>query len=360
VRDAVRIIHERGGLDETSESTAATSVPIANSSSGPLVAVVAEAGRPELVRELLGEAARLASEIDGSTVLITETDELDTSTMLSYGADRFLLIDGGLVEEDLAGALADWALEQPPWAILTGSTAAGREVASRAAAHLGVGLTGDAVELEVAAGRLVAWKPAFGGQLVAGVKTSSPIQMATVRAGVLPTPTPRAVNDGDATPLERRSITPRGRVRVLNRTRDDDIDVLAGAPIVISVGQGVDPADYGDLEPLTTLLGAELGCTRKVTDKGWMTHARQIGITGRSIAPRLFVMIGASGRFNHSVGIRAAKTVIAINSDPDVPAWDHADAGIVGDWKEVVPLLIAELERSESPKSEPIDSTLVR
>jgi len=93
------------------------------------------------------------------------------------------------------------------------------------------------------------------------------------------------------------------------------------------------------------LLGAELGATRKVTDEGWLPRARQIGLTGRSIAPRLFVSIGASGKFNHTIGLRAARTVLAINNQPSAPIFGAADAGIVGDWQEVLPLLVAELER---------------
>ena len=112
---------------------------------------------------------------------------------------------------------------------------------------------------------------------------------------------------------------------------------------MIGVGRGVAPDEYGALEPLRTLLGAELGATRKVTDKGWLPRARQIGITGRSIAPRLFVSIGASGKFNHTVGVRAAGTVLAINPDPDAPIWDHADVGIVADWHDAVPALVTAL-----------------
>jgi electron transfer flavoprotein alpha subunit len=91
------------------------------------------------------------------------------------------------------------------------------------------------------------------------------------------------------------------------------------------------------------VLGAELGATRKVTDKGWLPRARQVGITGRSVAPRLYVSIGASGKFNHAIGVRAARTVLCVNSNPDALMFASADVGIVGDYREVVPLLVAEL-----------------
>jgi electron transfer flavoprotein alpha subunit len=109
---------------------------------------------------------------------------------------------------------------------------------------------------------------------------------------------------------------------------------------VIGVGMGVPPDEYPELETLRKLLGAELAATRKVTDNGWLPRARQVGITGRAIAPRLFVSIGASGKFNHVIGVRAAGTVLAINPDPDALIFDTADIGIVGDWREVLPLLV--------------------
>ena len=228
-----------------------------------------------------------------------------------------------------------------PWAVLAPSTAWGREVASRAAARLGAGLTGDAVDLEVESGRLVAWKPAFGGQLVAAITASSPVQMATVRAGMLPSLAPRSATAA----VRTLTVRPRGRVRVLSRTRDDDLDTLAEAHAVIGVGTGVAATEYEELDPLVRVLDAELAATRKVTDRGWLPRARQVGLTGRTIAPRLYVAIGIAGKFNHMVGVRAAGTVVAVNADPDALVFQAADVGIVGDWHATVPLLVTELER---------------
>jgi electron transfer flavoprotein alpha subunit len=226
--------------------------------------------------------------------------------------------------------------------VLAPSTAWGREVASRTAAAVGAGLTGDAVGFELEDGRLVAWKPAFGGQLVAAIHASSIVQMATVRAGMLAQLAPRA-----ATATVRRvAVYPRGRVRVVARTRDDDLDVLAEARTVVGIGTGgITPDDYPRIEPLREVLGAELGATRKVTDNGWLPRARQIGITGRTIAPHLYVALGMSGKFNHMVGVRAATTVLAVNDDRDALVFDSADIGIVGDAVQAAALLAGELER---------------
>ncbi|MCY3851271.1 MAG: electron transfer flavoprotein subunit alpha/FixB family protein, partial [Acidimicrobiaceae bacterium] len=304
------------------------------------------------LRELLGAAGLLAAEINGSTAVLLPDSigassagpVIDAEFLAAYGADHIVHLAGAVAEEDVAAASAIWAADRLPWAILAPGTSAGREVASRVAADLGAGLAGDAVEFDVQDGRLVAWKSAFGGQLIVAVHTRTPVQLATVRAGVLPTPEALEPGRRKIPAEEHIEVSPRGRLRVIARRRDDDIDVLADAATVIAVGQGVDPADYPKLDPLLRLLDAELACTRKVTDNGWMPHARQIGITGRSISPRLFVMIGASGKFNHTVGIRGALSVLAITNDPEAPAWEHADAGIVGDWQEVLPLLLAEIE----------------
>ena len=123
--------------------------------------------------------------------------------------------------------------------------------------------------------------------------------------------------------------------------RDDDLDVLAGATRVVSVGKGVDPTEHPRVEALAARLGAELAATRKVTDAGWLPHSRQVGITGQNLAPELALVIGASGKFNHMVGLRRAGLIVAINPDPDAPVFDFADYGIVADWHEAA----TELER---------------
>ncbi len=349
IRTAVQLLAARDALMDPEEDAGAilrVCDPVhTGAEHAPVVGVVLEPDRAHSARELLGAAAGLAHELGGRVAAITL--EAPRSAVLgSWGADEVVAVEGDLVEEDVARVVAEWAGDPATWAILVPGTAWGREVAARAAARLGAGLTGDAVGLEIGhdedAGRLVAWKPAFGGQLVAAILTTSPIQMATVRAGVLSSLAPRSHTASVRTITTR----PRGRVRVLARTRDDDLDVLAEARAVVGVGQGVAPETYPLLDPLLEVLGAHLGATRKVTDQGWLPRARQIGITGRTIAPRLYVAIGTSGKFNHMVGVRASGTVLAINPDPDALVFQVADIGIVGNWTEVIPSLVDELARA--------------
>jgi len=356
VRAAVGHLLARRALTEPTEDAAAIErVPDARPGAGPIVGVVMEPDRPHLGRELLGAAASLAAEMTGSVAAIT-LEAPRPAVLGSWGADEVVVLDtrtgaealdpARLVEEDVARVVADWAGPAAAWAVLVPSTAWGREVAARAAVRLGAGLTGDAVGVEVGDGRLVAWKPAFGGQLVAAITSTSSVQMATVRAGMLTALAPRA-----ATASVRTIPThARGRVRVLARTRDDDLDTLAEARAVVGIGQGIPPDEYAALDPLVATLGAELAATRKVTDRGWLPRSRQIGITGRSIAPRLYVSLATSGKFNHMVGVRAAGTVLAVNADPTALVFDAADIGIVGDWRAVVPVLVAELERGAAAR----------
>ncbi|MEO7556189.1 MAG: electron transfer flavoprotein subunit alpha/FixB family protein, partial [Acidimicrobiales bacterium] len=344
VADAVKLLADRGALDVPVAAGGAARLGEPLDVTGPAVVAVVEPGRPKVGRELLGAAYGLAGAIGGhvAAVVVGRSDD----PVASWGADAVVRVDGVRSEEDVAAALAAWAGRSRPWAVLLPGTTWGREVGGRAAAALGAGLTGDAIELEVATvastgeHQLLAWKPAFGGRLVAAIYCSTAIQMATVRAGVLAVPAARTAT---SVPAERMSVPARGRLEVLDTERDDDIDTLAGARVVVGVGAGVAPDDYPAIDALAAVLGAEIAATRKVTDNAWMPRARQVGITGRSIAPQLYAGVGVSGRFNHAVGIRGAGTVLAINNDPAAPVWDHADVGILGDWREVVPLLVAAL-----------------
>ncbi|MHB1774497.1 MAG: FAD-binding protein [Acidimicrobiales bacterium] len=335
------------------------------------VVVVTEEGRPVVTAELLAAAGTLGA-ATGRAVVVFSTPGDGTPGDGSPGdggtaggwapVDRAVVVRGAEAPEDVAGALVSWARRERPWAVLAPSTDFGREVAGRAAAALGAGLVGDGVGLSLHGGELVAAKPAFSGALVADITWTSPVRMVTVRPGVLPLPAgarpagehapagdrvPAGEGAWPGAPLETEELTvaPRRRVARRGAARDDDLEVLARSEAVIGVGTGVEPDEYPRLSPLAALLGAELAATRKVTDKGWAPRSRQVGITGRSIAPRLYVAVGLSGKFNHMVGVRAAGTILAINADPAAPVFEHADVGIVADWHDALPLLEAALRR---------------
>ncbi len=372
VSRAVDLLEQRDALRRDASADLGPPVPAPVVLPERVIGVVVEPGRPRQARALLGCAARLAFQVEASVVALVQARDAElpvdgadpvraplvvegmpTATLASWGADGAVVLAGSDVEEDLAASLLGWlaaTTDEPGgscWALVVSGTAWGREIAARVAAATGSGLIGDAVDLEVQRGRLVAHKPAFSGATMAEIGCRSPLQLVTVRPGVLPVGAPRQIGKpgaGTELAVEMRLVAPRGRVEVLERDREDDSETMALAPVVLGLGQGVEPTRYHELEGLRRLLGAELAATRKVTDQGWLPRARQLGITGHAIAPRLFVSLGSSGRFNHMVGVRRAGTVLAVNPDPDAPVWEHADVGITARWEEAVPYLQEHLE----------------
>ena len=312
---------------------------------------------PAVGAELLGEAAELAAWISGTVTAVTNiTDEAARVGLGAAGADRLLVVPSAAEPSEQAGALAAAAARRLPWALLVEGTRSGRIVASIVAAREGWGLTGDAVGLEVGPdGRLVAWKPAFGGRLQVPILSRSPVQMATVRPGVLARRPPRA-DAPDPEPEMLPAPAP-SELRTVSVVRDDDDSgELRRARTVVAVGVGVEPDGYPVIDELRAALGdAALGATRRVTDQGWVPRGRQIGVTGHAVSPRLLVAVGSSGRFNHTVGIRNSGTILAINSNPEAEIFDQVDIGLIGEWQTVVPELTAELEaRGIADRMEPL------
>jgi electron transfer flavoprotein alpha subunit len=344
VEAAVRALVERGALTTSTAAAVASSEPLPpeRAAGAHVVAVLLEPGRPQVGAELAVAAARLAARVGGTVEVLAPGTAAEQATA---GADVLCALVGSDLAADVAAAVTDYVRERQPWALLAPSTAFGREVAARAAAATSSGLVGDAVALSVSDdGTLVAAKPAFAGALVADITSRSATCMVTIRPGVLPLPVADRSEGGAS--RTTRPVAALGRVRLLAERRNDDVETLARADVVIGVGAGVGPDEYEQLSPLAATLGAELAATRKVTDKGWAPRARQVGITGRSIAPRLYVAIGLSGKFNHMVGVRGAGTILAVNSDRSAPVFEHCDVGLVADWHEAVPLLQQALRRA--------------
>jgi electron transfer flavoprotein alpha subunit len=328
-------------------SAAKASYSPAISDSPSVIAVVAEPGLSGVTRELIGGAAQLAGQLGARTTLLA-TESVDPVLAWQQGAEKIVTFRSRiertsepLSPDDFADAVARRTPGPRPWAILAPSTTWGREVAGRLSVLLHAGLTGDAIALEVADRRLVCLKPGFGGRLAAQVTATSPVQIATIRPGVLPA-LPLREQPGVAESVDML-VTSRRRVTVTDREVNDAPERLAKAQVVVCVGRGVAPGRYGELKPLLTTLRAELAATRKVTDAGWLPRSRQIGITGRAIAPAVYMLLGASGSFNHMAGIAGAGLVIAVNSDPAARALDSSDVAIVADWAEFASLLADEL-----------------
>ncbi|MFJ1561502.1 FAD-binding protein [Streptomyces mirabilis] len=348
VERAVAKLAELGAFDRGTEPPLLP-VPEPSPETGAAgIVVLAEPGRDRLTRELLGRAAVLAAST-GRRVTLVGPALPPPAVAGAWGADEVRAVIGSDTEQDIAEALASWCSARSPWAVLAASTIWGREITGRTAARLSAGLVGDAIDVDVdARGGLVCWKPAFSGELVVSVTCRSPTCFVTVRGGALHLLEPRAAG---ATQGPDLAVVPRRRPRLAFRVFDDELEVLAAARAVICVGAAVRPEDYPLLDPVLRALDAELAATRKVTDRGWQPRARQIGVTGRSVAPRLYVAIGTSGKFANMAGACGAGLVLGINSDPAAPLFDAVDVAVVADWRAALPRLVTALEQHGPPRS---------
>ncbi|MEZ5142335.1 MAG: hypothetical protein R2726_07415 [Acidimicrobiales bacterium] len=333
------------GEEAESVPRAARRPPVRTKLAAPVIVVVVEPARARLTRELLSAAARLAAELGGRVVALGPglgDTEAVADELVSWGADALVDVTpasaGGLVEEDVATALTEWAqaVGDELWAVLVGGTPWGREVASRAAAALDAGLTGDAVGLAVDGGRLLAWKPAFGGTLVAAIRASSPVQMATVRAGVLPVLAPvPSTRTGSCPAAPSPSSHGAGSWSATAGARTTPTPWPG--PRWWSASDGVDPERYGESRRPARRAGCRAG-RHPQGDRQGLASARPTARHHRPVhLPRLYVALGTSGKYNHLVGVRSAGAILAVNPDPDALVFQVADIGIVGDWAESCP-----------------------
>jgi len=313
-----------------------------------VVAEMGDSGPKPVTAELLAKAASLAGRLDAPVeALVIGAGAVHAPALAAAGADRVLVADApGLIPyttDAHAAVLAEAIRMRAPRVVLLASTARGRDLAPRVAARLGLGLTGDAIDLDVdAEGRVRQMKPAFGGAIVAPILSHARPEMATLRPGILRAARP---DPSRAARVERLAVSevPR-RVRVLEERRLPEASsaALDAADTVLGVGRGIGGPDA--LRPIVALadrLGAAVAATREVTDAGWLPKQHQVGLTGRAIAPRVYVALAISGAAEHLVGLRRAGVIVAINKNPKAPILKAADLGIVADYAALLP----ELER---------------
>jgi electron transfer flavoprotein alpha subunit len=318
-----------------------------------VIAETSQVGLRRVTLELLGKARQLTGVTKSQVVavLIGSAGEGAAKALSAYGADRVLTLDnddlGPVCGRAVANALSEAINAEQPYAVLFAATADGRDLASRIAARLGLGLTGDAIDLEIDdEGRLVQLKPALGGNVIAPILSKTLPNLVTLRPGLLAPIEPGENATASVEALTAPAFDGTDIAVVETHFEDDPGGIaLAQAEIVLGAGMGIGgPENLPQVRSLAAEIGATVATTRSVVHAGWLPHQVQVGISGRTIAPRVYLAVGIRGVFDHTVGIQKAGVIVAVNSNRRHPIFKAADVGIVGDWQEFLPPLVAAIK----------------
>jgi electron transfer flavoprotein alpha subunit len=272
--------------------------------------------------------------------------------LLNYGADRVYLYDNPLLaafrDDPYTDVISSLVRRVKPSIMLFGATNLGRSLAPRVAVRLGTGLTADCTGLDIDEdGNLIQTRPAFGGNVMATIlcEAHRP-QMATVRYKVMK-PAEREENErGEVVQEEFDWGSLTDRVEILGSATEGGETSITEADIIVSGGMGLGNAEgFKLLAELAELLGGAVGASRSAVDEGWIPYRHQVGLSGRTVRPKLYVACGISGSVQHLAGMATSDVIVAINKDPSAPIFRVADYGIVGDLYEVVPMIIEELRK---------------
>lgn len=295
--------------------------------------------------ELLGKGRELVCKLDGrlSCVLLGNHIENTAAELVFRGADRVYVLDNEIFDDfDLLNYkhnIVKLLKDIKPEIFLLGATHWGRSLGARIAAALDTGLTADCTGLDIdQSGNLVQIRPAFSGNVLAYIKTRTRPQMATVRYKVMRSLERDASRKGEIIKKEAELVP--SLISIVGKEKLSDVNI-AEAEIIVSGGAGLKKAeDFSLLSDLAGLFGATVGSSRLPVDNGWIGREHQVGFSGNTVKPKVYVACGISGSPQHLAGMRESDVIIAINTDPTAPIFRIADYGIVGDLYEVIPRLI--------------------
>ena len=315
--------------------------------------------------ELLGKGAQLAERLNSevAAVLIGSDGAADVSRLATHGADRVYVADHPALEhyntELYTRVLAEAIVRYKPHIVLVPATVNGRDLAPRVAARLGLGLTGDCIDLEIdEEERLVQLKPAFGGTIVAPILSRTSPAMATVRPGMLARLTPQP---GREAIIERLPVDPgmRSHVRHVGFQPVHGADGIAidDAEVVVGVGAGTaGPEKLPLLHELAAAMDGTIAASLRAVSTGLLPGPLQIGLTGRAISPRFYIAVAIRGSLNHMIGVQKAETIVAVNNDPAADIFKVCDFGVVGDFTQIVPPLTRLLRQAKEARLAAIGS----
>ena len=309
-----------------------------------------------VVHELIGAGRQLADDRNSELAVVVLGNNLDKAAaeLAEYPVDKVLIYEAPELEnydgERYSRVLADIVRDMKPEIMLAGATTQGRSFMSQVAIKVYTGLTADCTGLAIGKddGLLYQTRPAYGGNIMATILCPyTRPQMATVRHKVFPVSPKRS--NGAKAEIVKLSTKPK-----LFSSRSEILDFVCAvescvniveADVIVSGGRGIqDPASFAMLEELAKLLGGAVGASRAAVDAGWIPYAHQVGQTGKTVCPKLYIACGISGAVQHQAGMSSSDTIIAINKDPEAPIFQIANFGFVGDCLEIVPQLTRKIK----------------
>ncbi|MCL5070182.1 MAG: electron transfer flavoprotein subunit alpha/FixB family protein [Actinobacteria bacterium] len=318
----------------------------------------------EVSYEILTRGRTLADKLGVSLVSVLIGHKISDSQLNEFiyrGADMVYAVDDSALKdfivENHSNVLVNLIRKYGPDIIIAGATTSGRTLMPHVAAKVGTGLTADCTELDIEekTGNLLQTRPAIGGNILATIKTpNNRPQMTTVR---VKSTKPAAIDKKRTGKIIKIKLEPElidKRVKCLGfkKTAQDSMDIQ-DADIIIAGGRGLKKKEnFSLLMQLAKNLGASLGATRDAVDRGWISYPHQVGLSGKTVSPKLYVAIGISGSIQHLAGIKTSDTIIALNNDPGAQIFKISDFGIVADLFEVVPLLNQRLTAKGAPQDE--------
>jgi len=316
-----------------------------------VVAEVRDGAIKNVTFEMLGKAAALAGEMDGvAEAVLLGSGVADQADLLAQcGAAKIYVADDPALEtyssEGYTNVLSSIIQQIEPAAVFVAASATGKDVAPRLAARLGVGVESDCTDFALDGDRrLLITRPIYAGKIIATVKLKTTPQMATVRPNVLGAPEPDTSKTATVETVTVDVGEVRAKVAGLLMAEGGEVP-LTEAAIIVSGGRGVKgPEGFEPIRALARALGGSVGASRAAVDAGWIDHSHQVGQTGKTVTPNLYVACGISGAIQHLAGMKTSKVIVAINRDPEAPIFNYADYGIVGDLFTVVPLVEKEVE----------------
>lgn len=304
-------------------------------------------------KELLSAGRTLADDSDQKLAIGLVGNDLEQPSRdaIAHGADQAFLVTDPLLTEYVAelnlAALTHICRETDPGIVLIARTDQGRELAPRLATRLGVGLAQDCLQVVIDSDskRMVATRPVYGGNARAAVVCTGTPQMASVRPKAYEALEADATRNGEITNLEFTVDPSLARVKIVERVKEDVEGVkLEAASVVVAGGRGLGgPEPFEQLGVIADLLGAAKGASRAAVDAGWVPSSWQIGLTGKTITPDVYLTVAISGASQHMAGCSGAKAIVAINKDPEANIFKEARYGVVGDWEKVLPTFIETL-----------------